>query len=282
MLVRPTCEPIDLPPGRIARIEFVQATTIGPAVSRFLHFHDVVELVLFGDARGHFICDGVHHDVVPGSVFYAPSMRYHDYIADDGRADWALIQIDPYVVQKVAARLGTAAPIKALCLMPDPATGARLLSLALWLNDAVRCSDEAVLAEHIVALMLAAIWRLPRGESTPARLMTTDIERFTPVVDRLHSRPGDTFSLDEAATLTNLSPAYFSRRFQAVFGCGFADYVMSYRMHLAAQQVASTSSPLSSIAYALGFSSPSHFSARYRDKFGMSPRDYRSAALRSR
>jgi AraC-like DNA-binding protein len=161
---------------------------------------------------------------------------------------------------------------------PDAATGARLVSLAGWLDETMRDHRKVALAEPILGLMLAAVWAVPCESGAPVAGMTTDIERFAPVIDRLHARPGDAFGLNEAATLSNLSPAYFSRCFARVFGCGFADYAVFYRLHLAAQQVSTTSIPLSTIAYNLGFSSPSHFSARYRDRFGMSPRDYRAAA----
>lgn len=275
MLLRPICEPIDLPAGRIARIEFVETESAGPAAPRFLHFHDAVELVLFGNARGRFLCDGAHFAVEPGSIFYAPTMRYHDYAADDGPADWVLIQLDPYAVQRIAGRLGLAAPTDARCVRPGGATNDRLLSLSRWLAESLRADGNAALAEQIVALMLTAVWTIPGTSGEAASGATTDIERFTPVIDRLHARPGEPFDLAEAATLTSLSPAYFSRRFSEVFGCGFAEYVMAYRLHLAAQHVASTTMPFASIAYALGFASPSHFSARYRERFGMSPKQYR-------
>ena len=96
-----------------------------------------------------------------------------------------------------------------------------------------------------------------------------------PILERLRADPGNPVPLRDAASLSHLSPAYFSRRFAAVFGCGYSDYVTAFRLHIASRWIATTNLQLSEIAYASGFSSPSHFSARFRERFGMTAREYR-------
>ena len=51
--------------------------------------------------------------------------------------------------------------------------------------------------------------------------------------------------------------------------------VTAFRLHIASRWIATTNLQLSEIAYASGFSSPSHFSARFRERFGMTAREYR-------
>src|SRR3546814_16417163 len=80
--------------------------------------------------------------------------------------------------------------------------------------------------------------------------------------------------------MCNLSPAYFSRRFKRVFGMNFTDYVRTYRLHLAARRILTTGAPVSDIDYGLGFASPSHFTARFHERFGETPRDYRQSVRR--
>ncbi|HJP67724.1 MAG TPA: helix-turn-helix domain-containing protein, partial [Sphingomicrobium sp.] len=53
-------------------------------------------------------------------------------------------------------------------------------------------------------------------------------------------------------------------------------------LRLAARRLTAGGTSISEIAYGVGFSSPAHFSARFRERFGMTPREYRaSAAVRS-
>jgi AraC-like DNA-binding protein len=58
----------------------------------------------------------------------------------------------------------------------------------------------------------------------------------------------------------------------------FTDYARIYRLHLAARRLVDSGSPVSEIGYGVGFTSPAHFTARFRERFGMTPRAYRASA----
>lgn len=276
MLLHPTCEPIDLPIETMALVDHVKISAGEPLPPPFLHFHDVVELVLFTEGCGRFISGGSEFEITAGSIAIVPSMMYHEFTFDPGSAQWILIQIDPYLVERIAARTGHKFELG--CVQASVAESRRLQMLASWLDNAQKIDSDAALVEAILALIITALSALPAKPVRLAGDVTTDIERFIPAIDHLRQNPGGSYSLKQAATLCNLSPAYFSRRFASVFGCGFADYVASYRLHLAARHVATTTKPFSSISYDLGFASPSHFAERYRARFGMTPREYRKRA----
>ncbi len=106
----------------------------------------------------------------------------------------------------------------------------------------------------------------------------TTFERLLPALERLRAAPKEPISLEAAASACALSPAYFSRRFKRALGMNFTDYARIYRLHLAARRLTTTGSAISEIGYSLGFSSPSHFTARFRERFGISPREYRNSA----
>jgi AraC-like DNA-binding protein len=99
-----------------------------------------------------------------------------------------------------------------------------------------------------------------------------------PVLERLRAAPAEPIPLESAATMCSLSPAYFSRRFRQIFGMNFTEYMVIYRLHLAARRLLTTGAAISEIAYGVGFSSPAHFTARFRKRFGMTPREYRKSA----
>jgi AraC-like DNA-binding protein len=201
-------------------------------------------------------------------------MVYHDYHFDPGPKAWTLIQVEPYLVEQLA-RAG-AAPRGPICVEPDPATVARLQMLADWLAETARADPADPMVERLITMILALIARQPglQGRREPGS--GRQLARFQPAIERLRQAPGARLTLGQAARLCHLSPAYFSRRFAAQFRCGFADYVTSYRLHVASREIATGSKPLSEIGFELGFSSHSHFTARFRERFGLSPRAYRS------
>jgi len=279
MVTQPICEPVDLPLGRTALVARVFHAAQSPPVPRLLHFHDVVEIVLFGAARGAFISADASYPVTPGCIVFAPTMHYHDFHFEDGAKDWTLIQIDPYLVDRLIETGDIANLSEAFVAIPDAASSARLRMLGDWIVTVARDDPADVLIEHIIGLILVLISRLPTIGGVGRADRGIQLARFLPAIERLRQAPGARLSLADAATLCHVSPAYFSRRFAEVFGSGFADYVTSYRLHIASRRVATTAIPLSDIGYELGFSSPSHFTARFRERFGVAPRQYRQRRI---
>src|SRR5215472_13893628 len=117
MTVRLICEPVELPIGASVIAERVALPSSAPHVDRFLHFHDVAELVLFNHVRGEFIAEGRRHRLEDGAIVFVPSMRRHDFALGPGAMDWVLVQLDPYLVESV--RLAVPRLSRPFCATPD-------------------------------------------------------------------------------------------------------------------------------------------------------------------
>lgn len=89
-------------------------------------------------------------------------------------------------------------------------------------------------------------------------------------VRRLHADPADEASLDRLAAGAHLSPSRFLHRFKAATGVPFRRYRVWARMGAAVRCMVAGGS-LTDAAYDAGFSSSAHFSAAFREMFGMAP-----------
>lgn len=278
MALHPICEPVELPIGAAVLAEHVTIPAEAPQLGSFRHFHDVAELVLFRSVRGEFIAGGRRHQLADGAIAFAPSMHDHDYALAKGEMEWVLVQIDPYLVETLAGCPEFARLSRPFCAVPDRQLRPRLRVLADWLIEAVSAGDDATTIERIVELLLIAAATAREQNAGAADEGTASFDRLLPALERLRSTPDEPISLKTAASICSLSPAYFSRRFKQALGMNFTDYARVYRLHLAARRLATTGSAISNIGYSLGFSSPSHFTARFRERFGMTPREYRCSA----
>ena len=278
MVLRPICEPVELPLGTSVIAERVSIAAEAPEIGRFTHFHDVAELVLFKRVRGEFIANDRRHCLANGALVFVPSMHHHDFALDPGAMEWVLIQIDPYIVEALATRPELGRLTSPFCAWPDERTRTRMDILADWLIDSVDrgATDPAI--ERIVELLLLSAVESPEREAAVDEQRSPHVERLLPVLERLRASPAEPITLESAATTCSLSPAYFSRHFRQVFGMTFTEYALVYRLHLAARRLVTTGAAISKIAYGVGFSSPAHFSARFRERFGMTPREYRKSA----
>ena len=84
-------------------------------------------------------------------------------------------------------------------------------------------------------------------------------------------------SLEALAKSAHVSKSECLRCFKESLQIAPYQYVMEYRLSKAAELLRSTDMPVGSIAVQVGFQQLSHFGKYFREKTGMSPREYRKA-----
>jgi AraC family transcriptional regulator len=159
--------------------------------------------------------------------------------------------------------------------IPDANIRRLLLRLAEELRNPGFASEALV--ELIVAQMAIEIGRYcvatdegpTVGGLAPWRLRLID-ERLREV------REAPTLS--ELATLCNLSVRQLTRAFRASRGRSIGDHVAQCRIDNAKRLLA-TDESIKTIAYSLGFGSPSSFSFAFRCATGVTPREFRERAI---
>jgi AraC-like DNA-binding protein len=138
------------------------------------------------------------------------------------------------------------------------------------------------------------------------KLITSNIELFLNYCDRFYDRQfitrehinsdilsdfevllNDYFKSDKAteigfpmvqyfAECLNLSSNYFGDLIKKEIGKSAQDYIQSKVINVAKERIYDESKSISEIAYELGFSYPQHFTRLFKQKVGVSPKEFRS------
>ncbi len=95
-------------------------------------------------------------------------------------------------------------------------------------------------------------------------------QRVKRALDRLHANPASRLGLSELARDVGLSESRFLHLFKAVLGVPFRRYKIWIAMGAAVRAIARGES-LTAAALDAGFASSAHFSATFRDMFGLEP-----------
>jgi AraC-like DNA-binding protein len=95
-------------------------------------------------------------------------------------------------------------------------------------------------------------------------------ERIAEAIRHLHTTPAESSRLSDLAERANLSPSRFLHLFKETTGVPFRRYRLWARMGSAVRGAVSGRA-LTQVAHDAGFSSSSHFSAAFREMFGMAP-----------
>ena len=274
------CEPLLLSGEHPVRIDRVARGVDAAPVERFAHFHDACEIVLFDRVAGHVAVEGGLHALADRTLVFIPGMALHDFAIDQGAAAWTLAQLSPFLIDAASG-----APEGVVC-GPMPARAFERARLVLdWLASPGPEPGSGGSAEAVRRALVTLLMSVVRDVAgTPAQAASAcapgaGADRIRAAILHLHHHPTAPFPAAEAAARCGLSEAYFSRAFRRVMGRPFSDYVTAYRLELAAHMLLATQRPVSAVAYAAGFASPSHFAVRFGERFGITPRQYRRQSL---
>lgn len=153
--------------------------------------------------------------------------------------------------------------------------GARLLTAALTAgrSDVLEAEDASLLVLDALAADLApcagTIGAAQRGRVEEVRAL-------------LAARPAAAWQLGTVAGAVHCSPFHLARQFRAVTGETVSQYVLRLRLARALDRLAAGERHLGRLAAELGFSSHSHFTARFRSVFGTTPAAVRETLTRPR
>ena len=97
------------------------------------------------------------------------------------------------------------------------------------------------------------------------------------IADYVRSQLHRPIPLGELAGIVRLSNGYFCRSFKRTFGQTPHSYIMSQRLELAMDKMASSQAPLFQIAASCGFANQAHFTRQFRRKTHLTPSQWRRA-----
>ncbi len=100
------------------------------------------------------------------------------------------------------------------------------------------------------------------------------LARLTAVVEANLTKTD--LSVEEVASLLNLSRMQLYRKVKAVLGTGVTDFIQSLRLTKARELLLDEQRTVADVAYELGFSSPSYFSTSFRARYQLSPSEFRA------
>jgi AraC family transcriptional regulator len=200
---------------------------------------------------------------------------------------------------------------QALTLQFSSAALARVLPQAMSRDgfDSSAYATRALLAPPVMLARSLLFWRLARGEVDPleteelsigllvcalraARKGTTGRNRRVPrdssrrwwqverVKEAISTCPERKWTLGELADVACVSPFHLAHVFREEVGTSVYRYVLRSRLAKTLGAVLESDADLTAVALETGFASHSHFTARFRELFGLTPTDLRRSAGR--
>lgn len=152
------------------------------------------------------------------------------------------------------------ASIQKLCALPEDGITYELQGLEL--------------AMHIWRHLITAVQSYP--ETAELVGATKSDRRLKLIIRFVHENYRREILVDELAQQARISRAECFRIFKAMLHKTPTQYVTDYRMSMATMLLTDTHRTLADIAVSCGFKTASYFGRKFRERFGMTPRQYQA------
>ncbi|WP_066713040.1 helix-turn-helix domain-containing protein [Clostridium sp. Marseille-P299] len=100
------------------------------------------------------------------------------------------------------------------------------------------------------------------------------------VLKYIETHFNEELSLQEIASLANVSPQYFSRLFREKMGMTYVDYLTKVRINKAVELLKYSDKTIQEICYDVGYKDPNYFSRVFKKITGLSPKEYMEKRVR--
>lgn len=157
-----------------------------------------------------------------------------------------------------------------------------------WQRQAAELIEEACILydgedfgyELLIREKLSTLWYLLLSHMQPflkAGSATESQEsiRIKEMMNYIQSHYHDCLTLFDIASAAHISERECLRCFQKALGTPPIQYLMKYRVSVAAEHLLTSDAPVTDIAAACGFDSPSYFTRIFKRMIGKTPSEYR-------
>lgn len=249
--------------------------TAGPDDRPFEERHELFSIAAV--IEGSFTYRGDTGTAVmhPGAFLFGNSAAFYECGHDHSTGDRCIaFQFAPGYFAEVAASVAGSGRFR----FPAPMLPAtpKLLPWLVRIEARVALAERLEIDESVPRFMEAMIGAVSAATPAPVCASARDVRRIGDVLRYIELHVADALDLDTLAGVAVMSKYHFLRTFRHAVGMTPHQFLLGVRMRRAAVRLATTSEPVSAIAFEVGFGDLSTFNGRFRDTFGISPTAYRS------
>jgi AraC-like DNA-binding protein len=248
--------------------------TAGPDDRPFEERHEEVAIAAVIEGTFTYRGDTGAAMLHPGAFLFGNPAACYECGHDHSTGDRCIsFQVAPEYFAEIAASVAGSGRFR----FPAPMLPAtpKLLPWLARIEARTAFAETLEIDEAASRLMEAVIGVMPDANSLPVCASARNVRRIGDALRYIELNAADALDLDTIAGVAVMSKYHFLRTFRHTIGMTPYQFLLAVRMRRAAVRLATSSAPVSAIAFETGFGDLSTFNGRFREMFGMSPTVYR-------
>jgi AraC-like DNA-binding protein len=258
---------------------------LGDSPIKQLHFHNMVEFGVCHKGSGLFVIEDKMISFSKGDCIIIPGDQVHRAQSQKGTtSQWSWVYTDftrllaPFLdntLQADASVINHSAFPYQFSAAQNPGICRLLLTIVQELQQK-EAGYQSIVRSQVVAL-LVLLARLPRGPSTvqSGKKEAAQRKALQPAVDYICQHYTEPIAIGTLARACAMSLTHFRRIFSQMMGKSPLDYLLHFRISMAAVELRETAKPISTIAFDAGFQTLSSFNRKFKEQRQMAPREFR-------
>lgn len=233
------------------------------------HWHNYFEIELVLSGYATHIYNGCEYSIEKGDLYLLTPVDFHGM---DAKETVELINIsfdDAYLPPSMLSWL-SAPDIRKLYRLTIEEFERFYMATQLLEYE---CSCGGNCTMQLLEYLLSCFTRL-NPESPEQNVEITHLQGIKKAISYIEMHFREPVTLGQLAALSGYNQSYFSELFRKVTGQTYKERLRELRISYAKMLLAN-GLPVSETCFASGFGSLSNFTAAFREKCGMSPKDYR-------
>ena len=235
------------------------------------HYHHTLELYYMEEGFCSYFIDNRSYEVSKGDLVIIPEGIIHKTIYKSGTTHtrWLINCSEKYIPKSVLPELRGLGYI-----YRNPSVAKKLVPIFKRIAEEYKRSDR-FRDEALACLTGELLFLLVRNTSdtTSVTLGNIFVEQTVRYIQENYMNE---ITLPEMAKMRSVSPEHLSRMFKKETGLCFSEYLTLVRLRAAEYMLKNEPGrSVAEIAYSCGFNDSNYFSTKFKNMFGVSPRQLR-------
>lgn len=231
------------------------------------------QVLLLQSGGGEASLDGTSHPLVAGSLVNVPVGHVHAFRFQQGTKGWVTTLPDELLDNLLAHMGDVRADLGSLCVVQSDAAIQQVVQ-QIWQEFSGQSKARALVLRGLAATLLGWVARaVVAQEQVPAGAQESNIvQQFRELIEQHFL---EHWGVADYAKALAVSPTHLGRLTRAATGHSSLRLIESRTMREARRHLAYTNLNIATIAYAMGYADPAHFSRVFTQDAGVSPRAFR-------
>lgn len=250
------------------------------------HWHREMEIQIVLNGSAEYKVNGTSYLVEEGSAIYiAPSAIHlakqqmpntigYDIVLDP---DFLITLMNSAACERYTLPLSSRQP-DALVISPERKEGSRILESLrkMYYTENSLITYELFLLENIIGIWRNLLALMPRNiQTSDERGKLLREERMKCMMNYIHQNYEQPLTIIDIANAASISKSECFRCFSDLSETTPVDYLNSFRLLQASQHLLTTDKSISDICFETGFNNTSYFAKKFKEQYGMTPKEYR-------